>query len=30
LKKGYSYQHISKITNTNKNTLTKLRKIFLG
>jgi DNA invertase Pin-like site-specific DNA recombinase len=29
LKKGYSYQHISKITNTNKNTLTKLKKMFM-
>jgi len=28
LKKGYSYQHISQITSTNKNTLTKLRKLF--
>lgn len=27
LKKGYSYQHISQITNTNKNTLTKLKKL---
>ncbi len=26
LKKGYSYQHISQITRTNKNTLTKLKK----
>jgi DNA invertase Pin-like site-specific DNA recombinase len=30
LKKGYSYQHIAQITNTNKNTLTKLRKMFLN
>jgi DNA invertase Pin-like site-specific DNA recombinase len=30
LKKGYSYQHIAQITNTNKNTLTKLRKLFLN
>ena len=29
LKKGYSYQHIAQITNTNKNTLTKLRKLFI-
>lgn len=29
LKKGYSYQHISQITNTNKNTLTKLKKLFV-
>jgi len=29
LKKGYNYQHISQITNTNKNTLTKLKRIFL-
>jgi len=29
LKKGYSYQHISQITNTNKNTLTKLKKLFI-
>jgi DNA invertase Pin-like site-specific DNA recombinase len=29
LKRGYCYQHISKITNTNKNTLTKLRKMFV-
>jgi len=28
LKKGYSFQHISQITNTNKNTLTKLKKLF--
>jgi DNA invertase Pin-like site-specific DNA recombinase len=28
LKKGYSYQHISQITSTNKNTLTKLKKMF--
>jgi uncharacterized protein YerC len=28
LKRGYSYQHISKITSTNKNTLTKLKKVF--
>ena len=30
LKKGYSYQDISKITNTNKNTLTKLKKLCLS
>lgn len=30
LKKGYSYQAITKITNTNKNTLTKLKKLFLN
>jgi DNA invertase Pin-like site-specific DNA recombinase len=30
LKKGYSYQAISKITNTNKNTLTKLKKLVLN
>jgi len=29
LKKGYSYQHVSQITQTNKNTLTKLRKQFV-
>ncbi len=29
LKKGYSFQHISQITSTNKNTLTKLRKKFV-
>lgn len=29
LKKGYAYSHISQITNTNKNTLTKLRKMFM-
>lgn len=29
LKKGYSYQHISQITSTNKNTLTKLKKNFV-
>lgn len=29
LKKGYSYQHISQITSTNKNTLTKLKKMFV-
>lgn len=28
LKKGYSYQHITQITSTNKNTLTKLKRIF--
>lgn len=28
LKKGYSYQHINQITNTNKNTLTKLNRLF--
>ena len=30
LKKGYSYQDISKITNTNKNTLTKLKRLVLN
>jgi len=30
LKKGYSYQHIQQITNTNKNTLTRLRKLLLN
>ncbi len=30
LKKGYSYQDIVKITNTNKNTLTKLKKLILN
>jgi len=29
LKKGYSYQHIGQITNTNKNTLTKLKKLYV-
>lgn len=29
LKKGYSYQHISQITKTNKNTLTKLKKLLI-
>jgi DNA invertase Pin-like site-specific DNA recombinase len=29
LKKGYSYQHISQISRTNKNTLTKLKKLFV-
>jgi DNA invertase Pin-like site-specific DNA recombinase len=29
LKKGYSYQHITQITNTKKNTLTKLKKMFI-
>ena len=29
LKRGYSYQHIGQITNTNKNTLTKLKKLFV-
>lgn len=29
LKKGYNYRHISHITGTNKNTLTKLRKYFV-
>lgn len=29
LKKGYSFQHISQITSTNKNTLTKLKKLFV-
>lgn len=28
--KGYSYTHINKLTGTNKNTLTKLRKMFLN
>lgn len=27
IKKGYSYQHISQLTNTNKNTLTKIKKM---
>ena len=30
LKKGYSYNHINRITSTNKNTLTKLKKLFLN
>jgi DNA invertase Pin-like site-specific DNA recombinase len=30
LKKGYSYQDIVKITSTNKNTLTKLKKLILN
>ena len=29
LKKGYSYQHIGQITKTNKNTLSKLKKLFV-
>lgn len=29
LKRGYSYQHIGQITKTNKNTLTKLKKLFV-
>ncbi len=29
LKKGYSYQHINQITKTNKNTLTRLKKLFM-
>jgi len=29
IQKGYSYQHISRLTNTNKNTLTKLKKVFV-
>ena len=29
LKKGYSFQHICQITTTNKNTLTKLKKLFI-
>ncbi len=29
LKKGYSYQHIGQITRTNKNTLSKLKKLFV-
>ena len=29
LKKGYSFQHINQITSTNKNTLTKLKKLFV-
>lgn len=29
LKKGYSYHHIAQITSTNKNTLTKLKKLFV-
>lgn len=28
LKKGYSFAHINQITSTNKNTLTKLKKLF--
>lgn len=30
LKRGYSYQHIGKITSTNKNTLTKLKNLFVA
>ena len=30
LVKDYSYQHITQITKTNKNTLTKLRKLFVN
>lgn len=30
LKRGYSYQHIGQITKTNKNTLTKLKKLFVN
>jgi DNA invertase Pin-like site-specific DNA recombinase len=29
LKKGYSFTHINKICNTNKNTLTKLKKLYV-
>lgn len=29
LKKGYSFQHINQITSANKNTLTKLKKLFV-
>ena len=29
LKNGYSFQHINQITSTNKNTLTKLKKLFV-
>jgi DNA invertase Pin-like site-specific DNA recombinase len=29
LKRGYSYRHIGQIMNTNKNTLTKLKKLFV-
>ena len=29
LKKGYSFAHINQITSTNKNTLTKLKKLFV-
>ena len=29
LKKGYSFTHINQITSTNKNTLTKLKKLFV-
>jgi len=29
LKRGYSYRHIGQITSTNKNTLTKLKKLFV-
>ena len=29
LKKGYSFAHINQITTTNKNTLTKLKKMFI-
>lgn len=30
IQKGYSYQHISQLTNTNKNTLTKLKQMFVS
>ncbi len=30
IQKGYSYQHICRLTNTNKNTLTKLKKMFVS
>lgn len=29
IQKGYSYQHISQLTNTNKNTLSKLKRLFV-
>jgi hypothetical protein len=29
LRKGYSFSHINKISNTNKNTLTKLKKLYV-
>jgi hypothetical protein len=29
LKRGYCYQHICQMTKTNKNTLTKLKKMFV-
>jgi len=29
IQKGYSYQHIFRLTDTNKNTLTKLKKMFV-